>query len=325
MSDALWGLVYFFSLCCSLYLLVKATDKFVEGSVALALYWKVKPMLIGLTLVAMGTSLPEAVVAIIAGYMGLGQMAVGNVLGSNIANIGLALGFACLLGYIHFEKKVLRLEIPMLLLATLSAGLLLLDYELNKYDASLLFLLWVLVLIVLIKMYRRSDVDLLEDVEEAKTLRYKQAWLYFVFGLLLLVGSARWLVWSAESLARMLGMSELFIGLTIVAIGTSLPEIMVSVISTRKGHYDVALGNVIGSNIFNTLLVLALSAMFGAIAVDSEVILRDYATNLLLTLVLLLALLHQSRKNYRLGRKMGLFFIIVYFLWLFRASAVSLL
>ena len=310
------GMFHAVSLCISLYVLVKATDKFIEGSAAMALHWHVKPMLIGLTLVAFGTSLPEALVSIIGGLLDTGNMVIGNVLGSNIANITLGLGLAMLICQMHVHKKVLRLELPALLFATLLTGLLLIDFRLSRQDGILMLLVWGFILFLFIRFHGQGDLECHEEMQQAKTLRQQQAWLYFIIGLLLLVISARWLVWSAQSIATMLGISELVIGLTVIAIGTSLPEITVSVMSAWKGQNDIALGNIVGSNIFNTLMVLALALFIHDIEVATDIIWRDYAANMLFTTLLFGLVWYASRKNRLLGKKTGVVFTLFYLVYL---------
>ena len=316
-------LFYAVSIGISLYFMVKATDKFIEGSAAMALHWHVKPVLIGLTLVSLGTSLPEMLVALIAGFLDAGQIVIGNVLGSNITNIALGLGLCMLISPIHFHKKVLRLELPALLFASLLAGLLLLDHQLSWHDGVLMILVWGIILFLFMRLHGQTDRAFAAEIETAKKLSQKQAWLYFVVGLLLLVISARWLVWAAQAAASLLGISELVIGLTIIAVGTSLPEITVSVMSVWKGHHDMALGNILGSNIFNILLVLALPLFMHDITVSTDIMQRDYAVSLLFTCFLFMAVWYMSGKGCHLGRKTGGFFVLcylAYLLWLARVS-----
>lgn len=312
-------------------LLVWSADKFVIGAASLAHNLGMSPLLIGLTVVSIGTSAPEILVSVTAALVGASGLAIGNALGSNIANIGLVLGITALIAPLPVHSKLLRKELPILCVISLAAGLLLLDKELSRSDGIIL-LSMLAVSLYLIARYQPSadDQELIkEEEEELPQLKTTKAVFWLVFGLIVLVLSSRALVWAASFIAQSLGVSDLVIGLTIVAIGTSLPELAASVASALKGHHEIAIGNVIGSNLFNLLAVMALPAMITPYQFGVALLLRDYGIMLLFTL-LLAGLCYASirtKKDIELGRWVGLLFCggyIAYLTLLYLQSSPSL-
>lgn len=298
-------LPYIGALIAGLVLLIWSADRFVEGSVAIARGFGMSPLLIGLTIVAFGTSAPEMLVSATAALTDAPALAVGNALGSNIANIGLVLGITTLIAPIPLKRTVLFREFPILLAVTILVFPLLLDNELSPID-GILFLIMLGVSLFL--MSRNNDPadapEFVEELEEIPAMSTGRATLWFVIGLAALILSSRILVWGATELALTLGISELIIGLTIVAIGTSLPELAASVASALKGHHDVALGNIVGSNLFNLLAVLAMPALLNPLRVESDVLYRDYGAMGGLTL-LLAAFAYGMQKKGKLARFEG--------------------
>ncbi len=269
-------------------ILIWSADRFVTGAAATAKNLGMSPMLIGLTIVSLGTSAPEMLVSGIASYTGAGGLAIGNVLGSNIANIGLVLGITALIAPLPVKTGLMRKELPLLLAVSLAAGLALIDGELGRIDGILLLLGLVICLILFARFQRYADPEEIEhEEEELPDLPASSAIFWLIVGLILLAGSSRLLVWGATEVAVSMGISDLIIGLTIVAIGTSLPELAASVASALKGHHDIAIGNVVGSNIFNLLAVMSLPGLIQPIQFDSEVLWRDYGMMMLFTLALL--------------------------------------
>tara|TARA_R110001583_G_scaffold42081_1_gene133726 strand:- start:37 stop:1014 length:978 start_codon:yes stop_codon:yes gene_type:complete len=269
-------------------ILIWSADRFVTGAAATAKNLGMSPMLIGLTIVSIGTSAPEMLVSGIASYTGAGGLAIGNILGSNIANIGLVLGATALIAPLPVKTGLMRKELPLLLAVTVIAGLLLVDGELDRIDGTVLAIGLVIVLILFARFQRYADPDEIAHEEEAlPDLPQSRALLWLMIGLVLLAASSRLLVWGATEIATSLGVSDLIIGLTIVAIGTSLPELAASITSAIKGHHDIAIGNIVGSNIFNLLAVMAIPGLIQPITFDTEVLWRDYSTVLLFTLALL--------------------------------------
>lgn len=275
--------------------LVWSADRFVIGAAGTARNFGMSPMLIGLTVVSFGTSAPEMLVSAMAATTGAGSLAVGNALGSNIANIGLVLGVTALIAPLPVRSGVLKREIPLLLAITLLAGGVLYDLYLGRIDAIVLALSLIACLFLFARFQKSaSEQDVAEETEELPDLPTGQAIFWLIFGLALLAGSSRVLVWGATEIATILGVSELIIGLTIVAIGTSLPELAASVASALKGHTDIALGNIVGSNIFNIAAVMAVPGFLAPVTLDSVVLWRDYGVTLALTAVLaILALLQK--------------------------------
>lgn len=265
--------------------LVWGADRFVDGAAAMAKTLGMSTLMIGLTIVSIGTSAPEILVAVSAALSQAGEMAIGNAIGSNIANIGLVLAVTVLISPITIQSNILRLEIPLLLAVTAMAGYCLLDHRLDRTEALLLIFLTIPVLYTIAHIHRsrgQSDNDELEIPE----IRFSRSALLFFIGLVTLVISSKVLVWGAKDIASSLGVSELVIGLTVIAVGTSLPELAASVMSAIRGHHDIALGNVIGSNIFNLLLVMATPALVEPLLLDPVVLHRDYLAMAGLTLAL---------------------------------------
>lgn len=275
-------------------ILVWSADRFVIGAAGTAKNMGMSPMLIGLTVVSFGTSAPEILVSIMAATTGAGDLAVGNALGSNIANIGLVLGMTALIAPLPVRSKVLKQEIPLLLAITLLAGAVLYDLYLGHIDSIILCLSLVVCLYLFTRFQRNASDDEINDEEdELPELSTPWALFWLIAGLLLLAGSSRLLVWGATEIATTLGVSDLIIGLTIVAIGTSLPELAASVASALKGHTDIALGNIVGSNIFNIAAVMAVPGLLAPIELDPAVLWRDYGSMLGLTLLLVALAVYQ--------------------------------
>ena len=275
-----------------LAVLIWSADKFVEGAAAMASLLGVSVMIIGITIVGFGTSAPEIVVSIIAVLQGTPDLAIGNALGSNIANIGLILGVTAILAPIPVARRLLRTEYPLLLLATAIMAWALYDLELDVVDGFALVGLLILCLMHLIREHRRNpgayaaeDHEHEEMVHEM-TMPAATGWV--LLGLVLLVGSSKLLVWGASGIAATLGISDLIIGLTIVALGTSLPELAASIASLKKGSPDLAVGNVIGSNLFNSLAVIGLPALMTGFTIEESARSRDLVVVIALTVLLLL-------------------------------------
>ena len=300
--------------------LVWSADLFVDGASAIAKKAGLTPMLIGLTIVSIGTSAPEILISIMSALSGSGELAVGNALGSNIANIGLVLGITLLIKPISIKKPTTMIDLPLLLIAVLLTGLLLLDHNLSTYDSYILLgglLLFFLRIIHHTKNPENQEPRAIPDFS------LQWALLCFLSGLLFLISSSRALVWGASNIALNFGVSELVVGLTIVAIGTSLPELAASVISALRGHTEMAMGAIIGSNMFNILLVLAIPGLWGSLPLSTEVLYRDLVMVFLTTTVLALAALWRWNRVSgfsKLGKESGALLLSLYFayyIWLF--------
>ncbi len=279
-------------LALGLVVLVFAADWFVDGASAIAKNFGVSPLLIGLTIVGLGTSAPEILVSSIASFQGNPGLAIGNAIGSNIANMGLILGCTALIAPLAFHSGLLRRELPVLMLISIFCYVLALD-GLSVLDGIFMLLALVTFLYWLIRsgIKARNNQDILtQEIEDElpNALPTKKAWIYLVVGLVGLLISSKVLVWAAVNIAHTMGVSDLVIGLTIVALGTSLPELAASISSVLKGEDDLAIGNVIGSNVYNLLAVYSLPALIAPGLVESSVLERDFPVLLAFTAVLFL-------------------------------------
>lgn len=267
-------------------------DRFVFGASALAKNIGVSPMIIGLTIVAMGSSAPEIMVAATASFNGNTDTAVGNALGSNITNIALVLGLTALLKPLSIASGTLKKEMPVLLLVSLLAVYFLSDFLLLRQEGIILIILFFVVIGGLTWMsFNMEKGDLLQSETESEIpsgVPTSKAVMWLVIGMILLPLSAHFMVGSAEIIARYFGLSELVIGLTIIAIGTSLPELAACIAGVLKNEDDLALGNIIGSNIFNLLAVLAMPGLIAPGAIDENAATRDSYVMLGLTMLLVL-------------------------------------
>ncbi len=273
-----------------LVLLVWSADRFVEGAATAANHLSVPPLLIGMVIVGFGTSAPEMVVSAMAASDGNPGLALGNGYGSNIANIGLILGLTALLCPITAHSSVVRKEIPILLAVTGLAAWQLWDGTLSRLDAVVLLTAFAGLMgwTIYVGLRQRRDPfaqEIEHELAERPTgLGRSVAWI--VIGLLLLIASSRALVWGAVEIALGLGISDLIIGLTIVAVGTSLPEFAASIIAARKNEPDIALGNVLGSNLFNTLAVIGIAGLIHPLDVPPEILTRDLLSVAIFSLAL---------------------------------------
>ena len=281
--------------------LIWSADKFVAGAAASARKLGMSTFMIGLTVVAFGTSAPELLVAISAALDDASALAVGNALGSNLANIGLVLAVTALIAGIPISKGLLRNELPLVLAVTALAGYCLYDNDLSRSDGVVLAVALVLTL-VWMAIGPKAEEAIIES--EIPNIEGPSMWIYLVGGLLLLMISSELLVWGAKQLALMLGVSQLVIGLTVVAVGTSLPELAAAVMSALRGHHGMALGNVMGSNIFNILAVMAVPGIIAPVEFSSDVFRRDYVAVAGITLLLAIILYVDAfvRSQPRLGK-----------------------
>jgi cation:H+ antiporter len=272
--------------------LVWSADRFLSGAASAAGHLGVSKMLIGLTVVSLGTSAPEILVALTAAIEGNPLLAVGNAIGSNIANIGLVLGITAMIAPLPFSSGVLRKELPWLLGATLLTLWLLFDLQLTRLDGVILLTAMGLIMYRLVKTQQATtegvSVSIEEELDELQALSRRKAIFWLVAGLILLLVSAEMLVWAATRIAEWLGVTEMVIGLTVVAVGTSLPELAATVGAAVKGHSDIAIGNVVGSNILNILVVLAVPGLVSEPVIDNVALWRDCGMMLALTLALAL-------------------------------------
>ena len=278
-----------------LVVLVWSADRFVDSAAVLAKYLGMPALLIGILVMGFGTSAPEMVVSVLAATSGSPALALGNAYGSNITNIALILGLTALLSPIVVQSQVVRRELPVLLAVSGLALWQVWDGQLTRIEGVVLLLVLAGLMVASIwSAYRQPShndayVEGVSDVlDDQPSISRGRAVVGVLVGLTILVLSSRLLVWGAVGLAESFGVSELIIGLTIVAIGTSLPELVSSIMAVRKGEHDMALGNIIGSNIFNTLAVVGLAASIHPMQVASELLSRDMAAMLGLTVLVFL-------------------------------------
>ena len=298
-------------LVLGLVLLYFGAEGLVRGSSSLALRLGVGPLLVGLTVVAFGTSTPELVVSLKAAYLGQGDISVGNVVGSNICNIGLILGFSALIIPIGVASQIVRIDTPIMIGVTALALFLLHDGSLSRVEGIVLFALLVVYVLFSIRLAKKQAADPLagEFTEEIKISKWGvwQDIAFIVAGLVMLVFGARFLVDAAIDIAKAAGLSEAVIGLTIVAVGTSLPEFATSLVAALKKEADIAVGNVVGSNIFNILGILGISAAVTPLS-SSGITGIDLGVMAAFALVLWIF----SRTGYRIARPEGLVMLVAY-------------
>lgn len=289
--------------------LVFGADRFVYGASNLARRMGVSPLIVGMLIVGLGTSAPEMLVSATAALDGSGGIALGNAVGSNITNIALVLGTTALIKPISLHGEIVKREFPVLLAITGITALLLLDYALMPLDGGILIVVLILFLVRTIRSGRAATED--EDSDKTPVVGYGRAALWLFIGLSLLIGSSRAVVWGAETIATALGVSDLIIGLTVVAIGTSLPELAASAASAFRGEHAMAIGNVIGSNVFNLLAVMPFPALLDGGEIEPALLERDYVVMAGLT-VLLTIFAIGFRKQGRINRVEGGILLLCY-------------
>lgn len=308
------------ALILGLIVLVWSADRFIDGASATAQHLGVPSLLIGMLIIGFGTSAPELMVSALAALQGNPSLALGNAYGSNIANIGMVVGLVAVLSPITVHSQIVRKELPILLGITLLSGALLLNGQLSRVDAGILLLVFAgLFTWSIVQGIRGKDDVLIGEVDsqlQAHAMALNKAITWLVVGLILLVASSRLLVWGAVEIATALGVSELIIGLTIVAIGTSLPELAAAIAAVRKNEHDLVLGNIIGSGLFNTLAVVGLAAAISPLQVEPAVLQRDWVLMFALTAALLIFALSRHGRGGRINRVEGGCLLLVYVAYL---------
>ncbi|ATA20501.1 cation:H+ antiporter [Gibbsiella quercinecans] len=278
-------------LIVGLFLLVYGADRLVYGAAVISRSLGVPPLIIGMTIVGIGTSLPELIVSVTAALNGQIDMAVGNVLGSNITNILLILGVAALIHPLSVQSEILRRELPLMLAVTVLCGFVLMNNTLSRLDGLLLLAAAAGFILLMLKIARRAQqqgndsltVEQLAELPQDSSSTVAILWLVLAFIILPL--SSKMIVDNATVIAHYFGLSELVVGLTIIAVGTSLPELATSIAGALKGEDDMAIGNIIGSNIFNTVIVLGVPALLSPGSVDPAAFHRDYWVMLAVSII----------------------------------------
>ena len=313
-----------------LALIVWSANLLIKGAIGIAQRYRISELIIGMIIVGLGTSAPEFFVSMLATLHGSTEVALGNAIGSNIANIGLGLGLAALLLPIHIKRHILCKKFSMLGIAILAVWLLSMDWQLGLNDIyALLSTLghttqvqanfgldtsdgWLLLLILFVLMYWM--VRTADEYEDDGQGRHHEGWGHILIGMVILVGASELIVWSAIGIASRLGVSELLVGLTMTALGTSLPEIVTSLVGAWKKREDIAVGNILGSNLFNGLGVIGAIAIVGDAQMRSEILYRDFLTNTMITLLLLILFLAPQR--YCLYRVKGIVILLFFFAYI---------
>ena len=297
-----------FLLCLGIVLLYSGSECMVRGAVTLALSLSIRPIIVGLTVVAFATSAPELLVSLIAAVKGSAGVSLGNILGSNVANIGLVLGASALVRPLAVDQKLLRREIPFLIGASGLFWLICLDGQIGRIDGIVLMSGLAFFLVLGIMTARKEKDTKGEDLTQE---RKKGFWLIFLIltGMGGLVLGAHLVVKSALFIARQFGLSEVFIGLSIVAVGTSLPELATSVVAGAKGEHEISIGNVVGSNVFNICMVIGTVGLFNPMAVDMGSVRFEFPAMFLLSIILFIF----CRVRFVINRVKGFFFLLSFF------------
>lgn len=297
----------------SLALLAISADKFVDGASSVAKNLGISPLLIGLTIVSFGTSAPEILIAIMSAGSGSSDIAIGNAIGSNIANIALILGAASLFIPIPVASEVLRREIPLLCAVVLFSSALILDLNLSRIDgiAAIVTLLLCLGWLVWQSKSQPEDSIGVELEDNIDKTNIKTSWIITVIALVVLLVSARMLVWGAVEIARAANVSELMIGLSIVAVGTSLPELAATIACLLRREFGLAIGNVVGSNLFNALAVVGVVAIMAPGDIDVMVRNRDAVVHIALTVCLVIFCVGFKRAG-RINRIEGFLLLLAF-------------
>mgnify|MGYP003614405480 FL=1 len=310
-------ILYLAAIIAGFAILVWSADKFVEGAASTAKHLGMPSLLIGILIVGFGTSAPEMVVSAIAAMEGNPALALGNALGSNIVNIALILGITAIVAPITVNSKIVKKEIPLLLLIVLASGYLLLDNSLTLGEGIVLISGFFTLIAWSIVSAFRGRGDTLEAEMDSELIEHemslKAGIIWLIIGLVLLIASSRLLVWGAVGVAHEFGVSDLIIGLTIVALGTSLPELAASVIAARKGEHDIAIGNVVGSNMFNILAVIGIATIIAPMnGIPVEVLNRDWIVMFVLTIALLVMAYGFRNKEGKITRFEGMILVVCY-------------
>jgi cation:H+ antiporter len=291
-----------FLLLIGLVLLVWSSDQFIEGAASTAIHLNISPLVIGIVVLGFGTSAPEIFVAILASLDDSPGLAIGNVVGSNIANIGLVLGVAALVAPIAIKSSLLKREFPILLAISILGIVLMLDKDLDMTDGVILLGLLFIVIFWMIRANKKIQPDdplaeeTLHELDDLPKMSLKKSLVILLVGLILLVASAKMMVWGAVDIAQIFNIPDVVIGLTIIAIGTSLPELAAAISAARKGESDLMIGNILGSNLFNLLAVMSMPALIAPSFIENSTLIQDYPIMLALTLAMLLVALPRKGK-----------------------------
>ena len=310
-------------------LLIWSADKFVLGASNTARSFSISPLIVGVVIVGLGTSAPEMLVAAMAAIDGKSSIAIGNALGSNITNVGLMLGITAIFYPLHIHSNLLKREMPVLLIVMVISFFLLWDQRLGFLDGLILLSIMIAMLAFTVYETKKNSKDqlpqeILDDMPEEVSKGEAVKWL--LIGIVVLIGSSRILVWGAVEVAHFWGISDLIIGLTIIAIGTSLPELATTLAAARKKEFDLAVGNIVGSNMFNILGVMAIPGLIHPDNFETKVITRDYPVMFALTIALIIfSIAWRKGKTGVLNRVEGGLLLagyIAYMFWLYKDLSI---
>ena len=304
-------------------------DRFVDGASALSFNVGMSPLLIGVLVMGFGSSLPELLVSLFSSIMGNSGLSLGNAYGSNIVNIGLVLGLAAVLSPVIVKRHVVRRELPLLILATAITAYFVMDYELSRGEGLILLASFLVLLIYLVRASsddptKREDSSLQRRLEK-RTISLGKSINYLVIGLAVISICSVALVWSARGIVTNLGISELVVGVVLLAFGTSLPELVVIVVAAKRGEHELALGNVIGSNLFNTLAVVGTAGLIAPTVFDAELVTRDLAVMFTFTAALVVMAYGWGRRTGVINKLEGgvlLLAVAGYFTYLVYSTAI---
>lgn len=285
-------------------LLIKGADFFVDGSSSVARLLKIPPVVIGLTIVAMGTSAPEAAVSITAGLSGNNDIALSNIIGSNIFNLLIVIGICAVIYVVNTDRDILKRDLPVNIGVTLLLLFFLIDLKLSRFEGFVLLAAMVAYIVLLVRNAMKNRTA---QETQIKTLSPLVSFLYIAGGLIAIILGGRLVVDSSSEIAASFGLSQNLIGLTIVAIGTSLPELVTSIVASRKGESGLALGNAVGSCIFNILFILGMSSMLSPLTAAPETL-----VDTVVLLVVTLLILFTGKTNLKTSRLEGAFFTLFY-------------
>ena len=312
-------LISIVSLIVGLIITVWSADRFVDGASGIAKHFKMPPMLIGMVIIGFGTSAPEIAVSVQAAIDGNSGIALGNAIGSNITNIALVLGVTAIIAPIVVSSSILKKEGPMMLVAMLLALFLMLDGSMSALDGVVLLVAFALTMSWSIfqglKKKKDNFTNEIESEIASKKLSVKSSVIWLVVGIVLLIVGSKIFVYGAQNIALSLGISDMIVGLTVVAVGTSLPELASSIMAARKGEHELALGNVLGSNLFNILIVVGIAVVICPMTIPAEVISRDMFTMIALSVALLILCLPFSKKEGTINRLEGVLLLLVFILY----------
>jgi len=303
------------ALILGIILLVWSADKFVAGAAAAACHLGVSPLIIGMVVVGFGTSIPEMLISALASLDGNPGIALGNAYGSNIANIALILGTTAIISPIAVHSSILKKELPVLFFVTLATAYFVWDGTVTRPESLFLLFAFALIMFWTIRaeIKRKDDILLVEAARHiSASMPVKQALFWIIAGIVLLLTSSRILVWGAVELAHYFGVDDLIIGLTVVALGTSLPELASSLAAVKKGEHDLVLGNILGSNLFNTLVVVGIAGATHPLAVSGDVLKRDVPVMTVLTLSLFFFCWGCKNKQGKINRRDGIILLLCY-------------